>query len=898
MNKFKLINSLLFLILNCAILSAQDFTEMRKLLRPDISDFYEIGVGSSVSIDGNIAIIGAPQGGANATATGMAIIYALNSNTNTWEELKRLAPIDGEFGDNFGNSVSISGDNIIIGSQGDRDEFYGSFTGSAYIFSKNAGGLNNWGQVKKILPSDPRTRDNFGNSVSISNDVVIIGSLNDDDAGSASGSAYVFGKNVGGTNNWGEVKKLVASDASGGDNFGHSVSISNGLAVVGAWRKDEAGTDSGAAYIFSKDQGGSNNWGEVKKLSASDGSAFDNFSSSVAISGSTVIIGSPNDDDNGNASGSAYLYEQNTGGSNNWGEVKKLLPSDGGIRDYFGNSVSIDNDIVIIGSRGDDFGPSNVDFGSTFIFREDAGGSANWGEVLKLSASDGTTSDNFGLSVSIEGENVIISTGTNSPTFSPGNGSIYFFERQAIGIDNWSEDIKFSYSDPASLDYFGISVDVSGDVAIVGASLDDDNGFESGAAYLFGKDVGGTDNWGLIKKLLASDGTSDDRFGNSVSISGSTVIVGAFRDSDIETDNGSAYIFSQNTGGINNWGQAKKLVPGNNTFRTKFGSSVSISGNMAVVGTPNDNINGVESGSAYIFSRDMGGSNSWGQVKQLTNSDNGFDQRFGGSVSIDSDMVIVGAPDHDAAYLYGQNAGGINNWGEVKKVVNNIISDSNFGTSVSISNDLVIVGAPGDDDINFNSGSAVLFDRNFGGANNWGLLKKLVASDGGEFNHQFGHSVSIDNHIAIVGSSWDGGSNEPTFENGTAYIFIKDEGGLNNWGEKDKLLASDGNDDDLFGQSVAISNDVIVIGAPEDDDIGSTSGSAYIFGQSNCLTSMTITANPIPDNIYQVSQNIISTGKVPTNGNVQFLANTICLNNNFEVALNGVFEALINPCSN
>jgi hypothetical protein len=338
-------------------------------------------------------------------------------------------------------------------------------------------------ETKKLLASDGAAEDYFGYSVSIIGDTAIVGAYLDDDNGSDSGSAYIFSRNHGGTDNWGEVKKLLASDGAAYKHFGWSVSIIGDTAIVGAWGDNDSGHSAGSSYIFSRNHGGTDNWGEVTKLLASDGAAGDYFGYSVSISGDSSIVGAYGDDDNGDYSGSAYIFSRDYGGANTWGEVTKLLASDGAAEDYFGYSVSISGDTAIVGARVDD--DNGTDSGSAYIFSRDHGGTDNWGEVTKLLASD--------------------------------------------GFDN---------------DYFGTSVSISGDTAIVGAHGDDDNGGLSGSAYIFSRNHGGTDNWGEVTKLLASDGAIEDWFGRSVSISGDTAIVGAHKDDDNGENSGSAYIFS------------------------------------------------------------------------------------------------------------------------------------------------------------------------------------------------------------------------------------------------------------------------------------------------------------------------------------------------------------------
>jgi hypothetical protein len=260
----------------------------------------------------------------------------------------------------FGYSVAISGDVAIVGAQN------AGGTGAAYIFERNQGGANNWGQVKKVTASDGAESDFFGSAVSISGQTAIIGALAKNGTGSDSGAAYIFERNQGGMNNWGEMKKLTASDATPVDLFGVSVGISGDTAIIGATGDDDKGDASGAAYVFERNHGGNNNWGEVKKLTASDGAISDQFGFIVSISGNMAVVGAPLNDSNSGNSGSAYVFERNQGGVNNWGEMKKLRATDGAAHDSFGWSVSINGGNAIIGAYLND--ENGSDSGAAYIF--------------------------------------------------------------------------------------------------------------------------------------------------------------------------------------------------------------------------------------------------------------------------------------------------------------------------------------------------------------------------------------------------------------------------------------------------------------------------------------------------------------------------------------------------
>ncbi len=386
---------------------------------------------------------------------------------------------------------------------------------------------------------------------------------------------------------WLQRQKLLLSDGAAGDCFGWSVSISGDYAIVGAYRDKDRGSNSGSASIFKRDGTG---WVQQAKLTALDGAPGDELGCSVSISGDYAIVGAYQDDDNGSDSGSAYIFKR--GGKSwfkrdgtSWTQQAKLLASDGATGDRFGHSVSISGHYAIVGATlGDGNEP---DSGSAYIFKWDG---TSWSEQQKLTASDGAAYDCFGYSVSISGDLAIVGAhgdddkGTDS-------GSAYIFRWDGT---SWSEQQKLTASDGAAKDYFGRSVSISGDLAIVGAPYDDDNGSYSGSAYIFRWDGTG---WVQQAKLTARDGAAYDLFGHSVSISGDYAIVGAYYDDDLGTDSGSAYIKWDGTG----WVQQQKLLAPDGASKDYFGISVSISGDYVIVGAHGSHEKPDYPGSAYIF---------------------------------------------------------------------------------------------------------------------------------------------------------------------------------------------------------------------------------------------------------------------------------------------------------
>jgi outer membrane protein assembly factor BamB len=404
-----------------------------------------------------------------------------------WQEPDKLTASDGMSGDIFGCSVSVSGDYAIVGA------FYDNgYTGSAYIFKRDG---TSWTQQTKLTASDADLGDEFGVSVSVSGHYAIVGAAGDDDKGSRSGSAYVFYFN--GTN-WTQQDKLTASDGDTEDWFGESVSISADYAIVGAPYADGNEPGSGSAYIFKRS---GTSWTQESKLTASDGASADQFGlgdkgGSVSISGDYAIVGACGDDDNGENSGSAYIFEKPGGGWVDATETAKLTASDASADDRFGNCVSINGDYAIVAAyQNDDKGTNS---GSAYIFKRDG---TSWAEEDKLTASDGAADDEFGRSVSIIGDYAIVGAWF-ADTLGLESGAAYIFKRAST---SWAEDAKLTASDGATWDTFGASVSISADYAIVGAAGDE---MGAGSAYVFEPLPEPVDWWPMFHHDLSHTGYS------------------------------------------------------------------------------------------------------------------------------------------------------------------------------------------------------------------------------------------------------------------------------------------------------------------------------------------------------------------------------------------------------
>ena len=322
----------------------------------------------------------------------------------TIQEIKLIAA-DGATGDELGTAASLSGDTALVGAWRDT---IGTNTdqGSAYVFVRNGSA---WTQQAKLTASDGALGDQFGTSVSVSGDTAIVGAYNDDDKGMNSGSAYIFVKPVTG---WATTSafhaKLTASDGAAGNQFGSTVSLSGDTALVGAYNDDDKGPSSGSAYIFVKPVSG---WATTStynaKLTASDGAAGDLFGTSISLSGDMALIGACNDDDKGMDSGSAYIFvKPMTGWATTSTFAAKLTAGDGAMGDQFGTSVSLSGDTALVGAWQHDVG-ANSNQGAAYVFVRNG---MLWTEQQQLTAIGGTGSDYLGSAVALSGDIAVVAS--------------------------------------------------------------------------------------------------------------------------------------------------------------------------------------------------------------------------------------------------------------------------------------------------------------------------------------------------------------------------------------------------------------------------------------------------------------------------------------------------------
>ena len=859
-----------------------DWIEESKLIAKDGESGDHFG--QSVSIHGNIALVGAQYSDDFGEASGSAYIFTFDGNE--WIEETKLTPNTLESNDFFGCDVSLDNDIAIIGAYG--DDFGGSSSGAAYVY-KNDG--ISWTLKQELHPKDSSASDFFGDSVSCSGNRIFISAYGDDDNGSYSGSVYIYEFDAG-SDYWAITDKLLASDGEPNDAFGlDEIHVHEDVAIIGASRDADL---SGSAYIF---RFNGQNWFEEAKIFGSETDTWSLFGSSVFINDEFAIVGAVEGNGGFGGPGSAYMFRFN---GTEWIEEQILHSSDREEKDLFGKSVSVHQNTILVGAISDDAGessgsiygfyidsdndnddvPDNID--NCYLYNPDQADCNGNGIGDVCDVADSTSFDCDQNNVPDEcqpdcdGDGFIDACDNDTDVDSDGipdnceedcNGNTIpdDFEIE-LGIaqdcngngvpdecdfadgavedcngngipdscdiaDGTEEDCnendlldicelvglferenKLIPSDgDGQFDFqFGFSVSIDGDAAIIGTFGGEGNYPQTGSAYIYR--FNGSD-WIEEQKLYASDGAYADWFGCSVSISGNIAIVGAYDDDSAGPSAGSAYIYRFN--GVS-WTEEAKLTASDSASQWLFGSGVSISDNTALIGAW---ANG--SGAAYIYRfNDF----TWIEEAKLTASDGDNGDHFGyASVSISGDKAIVGAHRDDtngtnsgAAYIYQFDG---TSWLETAKLVASDGEDFDyFGASVATYGNRIVIGADGDDDNGLSSGSAYIYQYDEGG---WIQEEKLIASDGLE-RDVFGRSVAIDGERILIGAASD---ETNVGVNGSAYLYEYDGG---SWGET-KLIASDGNANDHFGHSVSISDESAIIGARYPAGGGGFLGSTYIF---------------------------------------------------------------------
>ncbi|MEM7332363.1 MAG: hypothetical protein AAF490_09735 [Chloroflexota bacterium] len=756
-----------------AVFSASPINELGQFT--SISQFISNLNGSAVAIDGSTAVIGAPY--ANVGGLNSGTVYVLVQQGSGWVLEAELISNNLTTANSFGAAVAIEGDTVVVGSP--RFNFQ---PGQAHVFTRSAG---SWSLQTTLVPTDSAPDDFFGKSVAIDNGSITVGAPTALVSGNPTGAAYVFTQSG---NSWSQQAKLIATDGASDDQFGESVDIDMDSVIVGALGDDTAVINGGSGYIFTRT---GTTWSQQAKVVQPTPSLNDVFGRSVAIEGNTAVLGMPKA--NGTA-GEVVVFTL-TGAT--WVHEATLSPPTGSAGDLFGMSIELEGNSLAIGAPRDD--DEDSDAGAVYLYSRSG---ATWSQQSKLTKNNGEASDSLGWRVGLSGSFIIGGAPTLDLVGSNSGAALIFTQNGA----SWSEQTVPDFTDWAEGHEFGKSMAAHGNWLFVGAPLASGLESEAGAVYVYS--TSGT-AVSYRHKIVASDGEMGDRFGASLAFDGTHLLIGAHR----AGTGGVVYVFTKSSA-TNTWHQQTKLISTDVQSNDLFGLSVAVDSGTAVIGAPDEDTNGADAGSAYVFT---GSGSTWSQQEKLLGQDGASGDNFGWSVAVEDDTAVVGSlfDSPGSAYIFTRSGA---NWLQTAKLTASDGAMGNwFGRSVSLSGDTLLVGAPSAN----GQGAVYSFNR----ANSvWTENQKLVPTDirAGDL---FGYSVTLVGDTAVISAV---GADNVVNTQGAAYVFKLAN---QSWNQIDRLEASNPNSNDQFGTSIAVSGNLIAVGAPffENSFSGSDSGVGYRF---------------------------------------------------------------------
>ena len=384
-----------------------------------------------------------------------------------YTETAKLIASDYEDGDTFGHSFDVDGNYLVVGNPTDDD--YGTEYGSVYIFER-LDGSDVWTEIKIITPTLDEDRENFGWSVAISDTTVVVGSLQ---IGTYRGEAYVYEKDYGGDGNWGFVKQLAPPDLPDSSGFGRAVDIDGDTIVVGAYYYSSRCEGCGSAFIFERNLGGDNNWGLLKEIYDPDANQYERYGIHVSLYQDTLLVSAEYRDYSqpGDSAGGVFVHYRDYGGIDNWGVVKLVGPFKS--IETCDKPIRTNGDIAVIGTQ-----ENNIK-----IFGRNSGGTDNWGFLTSLGGSV-----SFGMGVDIFNNNVIVGE-SDHPVYQIHQGAAFIFSTYDENFSDWSLEGQILASDGGEGDGFGNQVEITANELFISAYGADVNGMNAGAIYIYDYEI-------------------------------------------------------------------------------------------------------------------------------------------------------------------------------------------------------------------------------------------------------------------------------------------------------------------------------------------------------------------------------------------------------------------------
>lgn len=718
-------------------------------------------------------------------------------------------------GSYFGHHVAINNDFAVVGAPNVAGH------GAVYVYHYHN---DQWQKQAEIVPENIKETASFGRQVFLTDTFLFIAS-----EFGYYGKVHVYTLT---NNGWSQVQ--VLNQTSGGhlnDDYGASIASINNHLFIGTPKKNsQVGDNTGIVYAYAYN---GNQWVETQVITSNDIAEKDQFGSSVSVSSQQLAIGSPHHDSTASDSGAVYIFEQ-IGGQ--WQQQQKIISSDNGHTDYFGFSVSLENNLLVVGAP---YGSSDAN-GSAYVFNYNG---TSWVESKQLFGSVTNNLSLFGWSVTLNNNRVVIGA-MGDDTALNNAGAAYIFEFDG---GDWTLQKQLFADEPKANEEYGVSVAVFEDNVMVGAPEDETVGDNAGATYMYSSNMG---QWDAKQKITTGESASFDEFGSQVLLENQHLIISSPRDKH-EQGIGLITLFNKENGqwvesqtipnlglgympmaisderallGLsgdddlrfytylhNTWQESQLLTVNDANKSNSFGRLASMSGNKAVINDTGQEYNQTPSGAVYAFEFD---GIQWAQNQKLTPPEITWNQLFGHQVLLKNDQLFISAVKKDEGVVYVYEHDGIS-WQLVQTISPPSTSITRFGNTLTVNQNVMVVTTGA------NPGTVYIY--NYDGLE-WVYSQTLSSIQNGE---PLEVSLNIDNNYLLVGDETYRTSSS-SYQRGGVYVFRFNQQDQE-WQYDSMVLAQDGLKDDYFGDTVKSDGDTFVVSAPRDDDSGYNSGSVYVF---------------------------------------------------------------------
>jgi len=747
-------------------------------------------LGARVVADNGTVVVSSPLGHmSEGDRCGFVRVYTLNG-TGVATQQAELHASTPRADARFGMGVAISGDYMAVGAW--PSETAQVRSGNVHVFARIDG---QW-SVETVLtaPANPAI-DGFGYAVAIAGDLLAVGDPVVEDDVRPSGRVHLYRRSSG---VWQPESIVTPPAANASPSFGSALAYDGQRLVVGSPDDDtrQEGTPSGSVFVYTRE---GKDWSEPQILYPASGNSAGSFGQAVCLNGEWIAAGDPTHSTAPNGLGRVLLFHSKGAA---WTFEQEIVSPNDNVGSLFGNAIALlGQNLAIADSAHDSNGESA---GNAYTFIDKNG---TWEFESEIVPSDVGGGSNFGTAVAMTGNFLICSAPRDILSLHE-VGRCHIF---AHGTGDWFRQGFIQTGEHAKDDFFGTSLAVSNEYIVVGSPRDDEQGYVAGAVFLYDRD----DPAGVPPHRLDSGPLPDYAvFGSAVDIDGDRIAVGAYEYEDQGNSDGAVVIFDK-VGA--EWERTQTILPELNGAR-RFGNAVALNGDRLAIGAYlTSQSSGSGPGSAHVYVRNGA---TWQSEFAVRSPDGGVDVEFGYSIGLSGDVMVVGAPQNNnssnvrtgAAFVFTREGG---SWVQLVRLTpEGGAAGDRFGYSVAIDGDTILVGSLMEGAGALFHGAAYAYRRIEG---TWTLEARLVPSDVGGAD-QFGAAVALQGDDAVIGANFHSAA---FLRQGAAHLYRRTG---SSWSNEGRLLYSDPAIRDYFGASVAIWNGMAVIGAPEADSPELNSG--------------------------------------------------------------------------